>query len=39
VTVPHAVIAAVTDDRQATPYQNHLASKITAARVDAALLT
>lgn len=37
--VPHALVAAVTDDPQPAPYQRHLASKITAGRLDATLLT
>jgi glycosyltransferase involved in cell wall biosynthesis len=39
VTMPHVLIAAVTDNPQLTAYQRHLASSITAHRLDATLIT
>lgn len=39
IPVPHAVIAAVTDGSQRTPYQRHLARRIAAAGLNATLLT
>ncbi|HUK71696.1 MAG TPA: glycosyltransferase [Streptosporangiaceae bacterium] len=39
VVTPHAVIAAVTDTPEPTPYQRHLASEIIARRLDATLVT
>lgn len=39
ISVPHAVIAAVTDGSQHTPYQQHLARRIADAGLNATLLT
>lgn len=39
ISVPHAVIAAVTEDAQPTAYQRHLAQRITAGRLNATLIT
>lgn len=39
IPVPHAMIAAVTDGSQQTPYQHHLARRIAAAGLNATLLT
>ena len=39
VTVPHAVIAAVTEDTGPSAYQRHLAQRISAGHLDATLIT
>jgi glycosyltransferase involved in cell wall biosynthesis len=39
LTVPHTILAAVTEQPQLTSYQQHLASQITAAQLDVTLLT
>ncbi|MEG8179241.1 glycosyltransferase family 4 protein [Nocardia terpenica] len=38
-TVPHLVLAAVTDDPQPNPYQNHLGDRIADEHINATLLT
>ncbi|MEV6868278.1 glycosyltransferase family 4 protein [Streptosporangium subroseum] len=38
VRLPHAVIAAVTDDPHPTPYQRHLLTRITTEKVNATLV-
>jgi len=39
VRVPHVVIAAVTEDRELSAYQRHLAHRISTERLDATLVT
>jgi glycosyltransferase involved in cell wall biosynthesis len=39
ISVPHAVIAVVTEDAQPGAYQRHLARRITAGRLNATLIT
>jgi glycosyltransferase involved in cell wall biosynthesis len=39
VPLPHTLIAAVTETRQRTPYQQHLARRISDSHLDATLLT